>query len=99
MLPVAAMRPRSTTWRTAGGIGVGDELDPRIFPGIVHERARRSSIRRGSDSENEPDSSLAGSLTGSLRGAGAGGGGGGYGGGGGSGGGRKGWQMEDIEDE
>ena len=32
---------------------------PRIFPGIVHERHRRGSIRQGSGSETDGDSMMA----------------------------------------
>ncbi len=35
---------------------------PKIFPGLVHERSRKTSIRHGSDSENHP-ASLAGGGT------------------------------------
>lgn len=34
---------------------------PKIFPGLVHERTRRTSMRRGSDSDNHP-ASLAGDI-------------------------------------
>ena len=29
--------------------------EPRIFPGVVHERTRRGSLRKGSGSEKDPD--------------------------------------------
>ena len=35
--------------------------EPRIFPGVVHERTRRNSIRQGSNSEKDADG---GALTG-----------------------------------
>lgn len=29
--------------------------EPRIFPGVVHERTRRNSVRQGSSSEKDAD--------------------------------------------
>lgn len=29
--------------------------EPRIFPGVVHERTRKNSIRQGSNSEKDAD--------------------------------------------
>lgn len=37
---------------------VDDSPQPKIFPGIVHERARRGSVRQGSSSEKDSDISL-----------------------------------------
>ena len=38
---------------------------PKIFPGIVHERTRRNSVRQGSTSENDMEASI-----GNMRGLG-----------------------------
>ena len=32
-----------------------DGTEPRIFPGVVHERIRRGSMRQGSSSEKDVD--------------------------------------------
>ena len=39
---------------------------PKIFPGIVHERTRRNSVRQGSASENDMET-LVGNLRGMAR--------------------------------
>lgn len=43
-------------------------VEPRIFPGLVHERTRRGSLKRESGSEYDSDAIAIGGLGGSRRG-------------------------------
>ena len=58
-MPTSSNSP--TASRTPTGSSYGNaNTQPRIFPGIVHDRHRRTSVRQGSGSETDPES-LAGS--------------------------------------
>lgn len=41
----------------------GTPPPPRMFPGVVHERTRRGSLRQGSSSEKDPNSTVINSTT------------------------------------
>ena len=49
MLPLAP----STSWTPDLGQSYISGIEPKIFPGVVHERTRRASSRQGSRSEND----------------------------------------------
>lgn len=64
--PSSISNPPSASNGTYWGEGVSRSREPRIFPGIMHERQRRNSLRQGSASENDMEAST-GNLAGLSR--------------------------------
>lgn len=55
----APLRSSSMILTSSGAHGQGIDSGSSIFPGVVHERARRKSIRQGSGSEKDSDAGSA----------------------------------------